>query len=157
MIMADLLEAFGGVKFEQKNIKNIDYFFTQRNIKEKHEYLDKNMNRQYKKVNTIYNYLALNIPFYNQSKSSTFDVDIFGDSGYHYKGIITPYQGNIPHLMFPLKGDKKVFVHIVFNKTSDSEEEYLSFIEVPKRFQSIDINSESNKLQQDDDEISDVV
>ena len=139
--MAELREAFNVLKIQQKNINIIDYFFTQRNLKENHEYLDQNMNRKNKEVNIVYNFLALSIPYPNISDNINFDIEIFGDSGYHYKGIITSFQGNIPNFMIPLKGDKKIFAHIQYNENENNLKEFIGFIEVPKRFQSIDLNS----------------
>jgi hypothetical protein len=151
--MAYLTEAFNGLDFQYKNIKNIDYFFTQRNMKENQEFLDKHMNRKYKKINITYNYLALNIP---NNNTKCFEIIIFGDTGYQYKGTITSFQGNIPNLMFPIKGDKKIFVHIQFNENNENNEnnehkDYVCFIDVPKRYQSIDINldNNNNNLKQD--------
>ena len=60
--MADLGEAFNTLKFQKKPFQNIDYFFTQRNLTEEHEFLDKNMNRKIKKNKVTLNFLALNIP-----------------------------------------------------------------------------------------------
>ena len=139
--MAELREAFNVLKIQQKNINMIDYFFTQRNLKENHEFLDQNMNRKNKEVNIIYNFLALSIPYPNISDNINFDIEIFGDSGYHYKGIVTSFQGNIPNFMIPLKGDKKIFAHIQYNENENNLKEFIAFIEVPKRFQSIDLNS----------------
>ena len=172
--MADLCEAFNTMKFEQKQFYSIDYFFTQRNLKEDHEFLDQNMNRKNKQLNIQYNFLAISIPQYDLSddSSSTIEADIFGDNGYHYKGKITSYKGLTPNFMIPLKGDKKLFVHLIYKelnkknidntknfnehcefskkKTQDTNEEkskdffpteqkeFTCFIEVPKRFQSVD-------------------
>ena len=66
--MADINEAFSCFNTTDKNYQNIDYFFTQRNMKENHEYIDKNMNRKNKKVSIIYNFLAINITTYNEKK-----------------------------------------------------------------------------------------
>ena len=99
------------------------------------------MNRKNKEVNIVYNFLALSIPYPNISDNINFDIEIFGDSGYHYKGIITSFQGNIPNFMIPLKGDKKIFAHIQYNENENNLKEFIGFIEVPKRFQSIDLNS----------------
>ncbi len=151
--MTELGEAFNVFKFQQKNINNIDYFFTQRNLKENHEYLDQNMNRKNKQVNIIYNFVALSIPYPNISDNTNinFDLEIFGDSGYHYKGIFTSYQGNIPSFLIPLKGDKKIFAHIQYNESENNLKDFVGFIEVPKRFQSIDINSTNiNSINIDD-------
>ena len=148
--MADLGEAFNTLKFQKKTFQTIDYFFTQRTLTEDHEYIDKNMVRQNKKIKVTHNFLALNIPtvmsnINNNEKPLGFDIEIYGDEGYHYKGLITSYQGTIPNFMIPMKGDKKLFVHINY-KFSDSNEntnmkKFINFIEVPKRFQYIDDNS----------------
>ena len=153
--MADLGEAFNTLKFQKKPFQNIDFFFTQRNLTEDHEFIDKNMNRKTKKVKVIHNFLALNIPTIVTTintntngqtidKPMGFDIEIYGDEGYHYKGTITSYQGIIPNFMVPIKGDKKLFVNINY-KFSDSNDNSLSkkfvnFIEVPKRFQIMDDN-----------------
>jgi hypothetical protein len=157
--MADLGEAFNSLKFQKKPFQNIDYFFTQRTMTEEHEYIDKHMNRKNKKVKVTHNFLALNIPTIvatNNTNDQTiekplgFDIEIYGDEGYHYKGSITSYQGTIPNFMIPIKGDKKLFIHINY-KFSDSTEntnirKFVNFIEVPKRFQNIDdTDSNGNK------------
>ena len=154
--MADLNEAFNTIQFETKNFNSIDYFFTQRNLKEEHEFLDQNMNRKNKQVNIQYNFLALNIPQnqLNDGISATIEINIFGDYGYHYKGKIFSYKGCMPNFMIPLKGDKKIFVHLIYNQSdkerndTDKEgtkmtyntcnKEFVCFIEVPKRYQTID-------------------
>ena len=137
--MADLCEAFNTIKFEQKQFHSIDYFFTQRNLKEDHEFLDQNMNRKNKQVNIQYNFLAISIPQYDLSDgiSSTVEADIFGDNGYHYKGKIISHKGVTPNFMIPLKGDKKLFVHLIYRESNKENEqkEFTCFIEVPKRFQ----------------------
>jgi hypothetical protein len=137
--MAELSEAFECFNTENKNFQNIDYFFTQRNLKESHEYLDKNMNRKNKHVNIIYNFLAISVPTYNliDKNDFFFDVEIFGDSGYHYKGALHSFRGVIPNLMIPLKGDKKIFVHVNYKNEENSIKDYVCFIEVPKRYQTI--------------------
>lgn len=154
--MADLGEAFNTLKFQKKPFQNIDYFFTQRTLSEEHEYIDKNMNRKIKKVKVTHNFLALNIPTIlttntingeNLEKPMGFDVEIHGDDGYHYKGTITSFQGIIPNFMIPIKGDKKLFINIIY-KFNDSNEnssikKFVNFIEVPKRFQMIE--DEENK------------
>lgn len=145
--MADLGEAFNTLKFNKKPFQTIDYFFTQRNLNEDHEYIDKNMNRKNKKVKVTHNFLAINIPTINITNNNSiekplgFDIEIFGDEGYHYKGSITSYKGVIPNFMIPIKGDKKLFVHINYKITNSADTEseltkqYVNFIEVPKRFQ----------------------
>ena len=60
----------------------------------------------------------------------------------------------MPNFMIPLKGDKKIFVHLIYNQSdkerndTDKEgtkmtyntcnKEFVCFIEVPKRYQTID-------------------
>jgi len=151
--MADLVEAFNTLKTQKKPFQNIDYFFTQRSLTEEHEYIDKHLVRKTKKIKVTNNFLALNIPTIITTINSNgqtvekplgFDIEIFGDEGYHYKGTITSFLGIIPNFMIPIKGDKKLFVNINY-KVSDSNDnhnnrKYVNFIEVPKRFQLIDDN-----------------
>jgi len=156
--MADLGEAFNTFKLEsKKQFQKLDYFFTQKSLMEENEYIDKNMNRKLKKKKVIHNFLALNIPTIlttisnngeNIEKPMGFDVEIYGDEGYHYKGNINSYQGIIPNFMIPIKGDKKLFITINY-KCIDSNElqkikKFVNFIEVPKRFQIETIESETN-------------
>lgn len=151
--MADIMEAFNTFKTQKKPFQNIDYFFTQRSLTEEHEYIDKHLVRKTKKVKVTHNFLALNIPTIittintngqTVEKPLGFDIEIFGDEGYHYKGSITSFLGIIPNFMIPIKGDKKLFVNINY-KVGDSNDnhtsrKYVNFIEVPKRFQLIDDN-----------------
>lgn len=154
--MADLVEAFNILKVSKKHFQNIDYFFTQRTVTEEQEYLDKNMNRQIKKIKTTVNFLALNIPTINQpnEKPMGFDIEIFGDDGYHYKGTITSYQGIIPNFMIPIKGDKKLFVNINYKFTDNNNSEtnlskkFVNFIEVPKRYQNDETEKQTDSENQ---------
>ena len=163
--MADLNEAFNTMKFETKNFHSIEYFFTQRNLKEDHEFLDQNMNRKNKLINIQYNFLAISIPHYDlqDGMCSKIKANIFGDNGYHYNGKIISYQGCTPNFMIPLKGDKKLFVHLIYEQSKENDDnnknskdflsneykEFICFIEVPKRFQSIENTSVTNKLKSD--------
>lgn len=159
--MADLGEAFNSFKQTKRPFQTIDYFFTQRTLTEEQDYLDKTMTRQIKKVKVTYNFLALSIPtvILNEGlidnkqeyseKPLGFDIEIYGDDGYNYKGTITSHQGVIPNFMIPIKGDKKLFVNIDYkytnneNSNSTYTKKYINFIEVPKRFQlGSDENSE---------------
>lgn len=157
--MADICEAFNTLKFQKKPFQNIDYFFTQRSLNEEQEFIDKNMNRKTKKVKIMNNFLALNIPTITTTctingqitdKPMGFDIEIFGDEGYHYKGSITSYQGIIPNFMIPIKGDKKLFVNINYKFTDSNDnnlsKKFVNFIEVPKRFQSVDENENQNQI-----------
>jgi hypothetical protein len=152
--MADLGEAFDIYKTNEKSFQNIEYFFTQRNLNDEQEVLDKNMNRIIKKIKVIHNFLAINIPSIISNgnnckiydKPIGFDVEIFGDDGYHYKGTITSFHGIIPNLMIPIKKDKKLFIHIDYNIIDNSNnnitKKFINFIDVPKRYQ---INNDINE------------
>jgi hypothetical protein len=160
--MAELGEAFNILKFQKKPFQNIDYFFSQRSLSEEQEYIDKNMNRKINKVKVTHNFLAINIPTIitnNNGQTENplgFDIEIFGDEGYHYKGTITSYQGTIPNFMIPIKEDKKLFVNINYKSTdtqnNTTTKKFVNFIEVPKRFQSenkkIDETDESNQVSE---------
>jgi hypothetical protein len=112
----------------------------------------------------MYNFLAINIPnIIVDELISGFDIEIFGDNGYHYKAFIAGFQGVIPHFLIPLKGDKKIFVNILpklENKEAAFKAEnlpnfnknYVAFIEVPKRNQQFE-QSTSNQLQMDNEEV----
>lgn len=151
--MADLGEAFNTLKFQKKPFQNIDYFFTQRTMTEEQEYIDENMNRKNNKIKVTHNFLALNIPTIiptlnlngkTTEKPLGFDIEIYGDEGYHYKGTITSYLGTIPNFMILIKGDKKLFININYKFTDETDttniKKFINFIEVPKRFQNIDEN-----------------
>ena len=156
--MADLGEAFNTLKFQKKPFQNIDYFFTQRTLTEEQEYIDKNMNRKMKKVKMTHNFLALNIPTIittnitngqTVEKPMSFDIEMYGDEGYHYKGTITSFQGIIPNFMIPIKGDKKLFININYKFNDGNEDsltrKFVNFIEVPKRYQATE-NEESKSV-----------
>jgi hypothetical protein len=162
--MAEIDEAFHKLSNQNKTFGNIEYFFTQRKINEDQEYLDKSLNRKTKQVSIMYNFLAINIPnIIVDELISGFDIEIFGDNGYHYKAFIAGFQGVIPHFLIPLKGDKKIFVNILpklENKEAAFKAEnlpnfnknYVAFIEVPKRNQQFE-QSTSNQLQMDNEEV----
>ena len=167
--MADLGEAFNTLKFQKKQFQNIDYFFTQRNLTEDQEYIDKNMNRKTKKIKVNLNFLALNIPTIittvdtngqSRDKMLGFDVEIFGDEGYHYKGSITSYQGVVPSLLIQIKNDKKLFVHVNYKLNDDNNnpqsKKFVNFIEVPKRFQLIDDNQSQASIKQNEVDTVDI-
>lgn len=160
--MADLGEAFNTLKFQKKPFQNIDYFFTQRTLTEEQEYIDKNMNRKMKKVKMTHNFLALNIPTIittnitngqTVEKPMSFDIEMYGDEGYHYKGTITSFQGIIPNFMIPIKGDKKLFININYKFNDGNEDsltrKFVNFIEVPKRYQATE-NEESKSVNDDE-------
>ena len=142
--MAEIDEAFNKLTNQNKTFGNIEYFFTQRKINEDHEYLDKTLTRKNKQVNVVYNFLAINIPnIMTDNVISGFDIEIFGDIGYHYKAFISSYQGITPHFLIPLKGDKKIFINILpkFESKNNTNtninnitQNYIAFIDVPKRY-----------------------
>lgn len=167
--MADLGEAFNTFKIFKKPFQNIDYFFTQRELTEDHEYIDKKMIRKIKKVKVKHNFLALNIPTIVTTtlengqtieKPMGFDIEIYGDEGYHYKGTITSYLGVIPNFMIPLRGDKKLFINVHYNfsdlNDNNMSKKFINFIDVPKRFQIIDENESIVSKKDDSDSEFDV-
>lgn len=148
--MAEIDEAFHKITNQNKKFGTLEYFFTQRKINEDQEYLDKSLNRKNKNIIINYNFLAINIPNILVDESiSGFDIEIFGDIGYHYKAFISGYQGAIPHFLIPLKGDKKMFVNVlpklIEKEGKMDRSNYIAFIEVPKRYQSVDTTL-SNQL-----------
>jgi len=159
--MAEIDEAFHKITNQNKKFGTIEYFFTQRKINEDQEYLDKSLNRKNKNICVTYNFLAINIPnILVDELISGFDIEIFGDMGYHYKAFISSYQGLTPHFLIPLKGDKKMFINLLpkidnkdikLDNESNLNRNYIAFIEVPKRYQTVD-NSLSNQLKIEDEE-----
>jgi len=163
--MAEIDEAFHKLSNQNKTFGNIEYFFTQRKINEDQEYLDKNLTRKNKQISVIYNFLAINIPnIIVDELISGFDIEIFGDNGYHYKAFICGFQGVIPHFLLPLKGDKKIFVNILpklenkeaafkVENLSNFNKNYIAFIEVPKRYQQFEQSNTTNQLVMENEEV----
>jgi hypothetical protein len=139
--MANIDFAYNSIRNNAIPFNNIDYFFTQRALIEEHEYIDSNMNRQIKKKKVTNNFIAINIPIYNNN-SLDFDVEIFGDEGYYYKGNIKSFQGIMPGFIILIKGDRKLFIHIDYKYNDENNniiiKKFVNFIEVPKRFQFIE-------------------
>jgi hypothetical protein len=161
--MAEIDEAFHKLTNQNKTFGTIEYFFTQRKINEEQEYLDKHLNRKNKQLSIVYNFLAINIPnVLVDNLINGFDIEIFGDCGYHYKAFLASYQGTVPHFLVPLKGDKKLFINIlpkIENKTSvkyDDENNlfkrnYIAFVEVTKRYQNCEQNINSQLILEEDE------
>lgn len=160
--MAEIDEAFHKLSNQNKTFGNIEYFFTQRKVNEDQEYLDKSLNRKNKNISVVYNFLAINIPNVLVDEITTgFDIEIFGDNGFHYKAFLASFQGTVPNFLIPLKGDRKMFVNIlpkIESKETKYESEnlvfkknYVAFIEIPKRYQTFEENI-SNKLVIDEKE-----
>jgi hypothetical protein len=147
LIMAEIAEAFFKLSNQNKTFGTLEYFFAQRKINEEQEYLDKTLVRKNKHISVICNFVAIIIPnILVDEIINGFDVEIFGDNGYHYKAFISNHQGIMPHFLIPLKGDKKMFVNILpkiemkeGNKydiqNNNYYKNYIAFIEVPKRYQ----------------------
>ena len=67
-------------------------------------------------------------------ENNNFNLEVYGDRGYQYKGRINSFEGNIPHLLIPLRGDNQLFVHInvirdmdVFDEVTGSKEVYIIY------------------------------
>lgn len=155
--MAELGEAFNTLQFPKKSCNKIDYFFAQRTLTEERSYIDKKMNHKTKKVKVTHNFLTLNIPTItiqnngnNNEKPLGFDIEIYGDEGYNYKGSITSYKGCVPSFSISIENDKEFFVNINYKFTeneSTQTKNFTNFIKVPKRFQSI---GDSDIIDEDD-------
>jgi hypothetical protein len=153
--MAELDEAFHKLSNQNKTFGTIEYFFTQRKINEEQEYLDKTLTRKNKQVSVVYNFLSINIPnILVDETTSGFDIEIFGDMGYHYKGFLSSYQGTIPHFLIPLKGDKKMFINILpkieIKEGDGFKRNYIAFIEVSKRYQTVDTGTVNQLILEED-------
>lgn len=163
--MAEIEEAFHKITNQNKKFGTLEYFFTQRKINEDQEYLDKSLNRKNKNITIVYNFLAINIPnILVDELVSGFDIEIFGDIGYHYKAFISGFQGTIPHFLIPLKGDKKMFVNILpklekevkfDNESNNLNRNYIAFIEVPKRYQTVDTTLSNQLVIEENEENED--
>lgn len=119
---------------------NIDYFFTQRKVTESEEIIDeKTLDRKTKKINKIFNFLAINLPN-NQFKNIsdfTIDIEIWGDEKYNYKGSLCNLDGDFPHLLLKLNDDKQLFVKLVYFNTKEKKilKTFTVFIPILKRYQ----------------------
>nr|QFG74291.1 MAG: hypothetical protein [Megaviridae environmental sample] len=125
-----------------KHISNniIDYFFTQRKVTETIEELNDKLERIKKKVTSVYNFLAINFPVDKiikklniNNQNINIEIEIWGDKEYHFKGSINTLSGDIPNLLIRLKNDTQIFVKIIL-----SDQNYISFIPINKRYQSGD-------------------
>ena len=149
--MADFASAFNPDNYysQIKNDNQMDYFFTQRKIIEYEDYIDdKDMTRKKKKKSTNYNFLAINLPFHNLSNDNNtkISIEIWGDKGYHYNGVISNNHGTFPHLLIRLNGDTQIFVKILLQTNdSDKKNNFINFIQVPKRYQLEPNINEENK------------
>lgn len=141
--MADLSEAFNN-KIQSNLVTNqdsIDHFFTQRKITKHVEYLDhKDMTRKQKKNDVTLNFIAINVPYYEHISNDqpiTIDMKVYGNENLKYYGSHEIKEGFFPSILLKLSSDKQLFVHLKFNKSGDQilEKEYVSFIDIPKRYQ----------------------
>ena len=142
--MANFDEAFNA-KFDNvikvnNHSDNIDYFFTQRKVTEYEEFIDENMNRKKKKKDSIYNFVAINIPYYSylESDSVKIDIKIWGDEQFKYTGNMTNLEGFSPGLLLKLGSDKQIFINLkirIKKGDEESEKEYVTFATIPKRYQ----------------------
>jgi hypothetical protein len=119
---------------------NIDYFFTQRKVTEVEEIIDeKTLERKKKKVISINNFLAINLPvnYFKHNHNLEIDIEIWGDNMFNFKGTIKKQDGEIPHLLIKLKEDKNIFIKIIF-KDEEKQKTFISFIPITKRYQQTD-------------------
>ena len=136
--MANLNEAYEVISKPNTIFNNkIEHFFNQRTVMKEFEYIDKNMIRKSIKKKVIENFLSVRIPSINNNTlPHTFDIDIFGNIGYHYTGTVITTRGRIPDFSINIDCDSKIFVHIKDNNndTSIKPNYYTAFIDVPKRY-----------------------
>jgi hypothetical protein len=146
--MADFNEAFNG-KINNKTVvhtqDSIDHFFTQRKVTKYIDFLDtETMEMKNKKEDIMLNFIAINIPYYDiiiPENPVKIELKIYGNSTLKYSGIHECNEGFFPSTLLKLGQDKQLFVHVKFNNYSDDDlkehknYEYVSFIDVPKRFQ----------------------
>jgi hypothetical protein len=144
--MANLDEAFNA-KFDSNILKlnnhndDIDYFFTQRKVTEFEDFVDqKNMERKKKKKELTYNFIAINVPYYSYLDADNVEIDIkiWGDEQFKYSGTMTNKEGYSPGLLLKLNSDKQLFINLklkIKKAEEESEKEYVTFINIPKRYQ----------------------
>ena len=144
--MANLDEALNA-KFDSNILKLnnhndvIDYFFTQRKVTEFEEFVDqKDMERKKKKKEFTYNFIAINVPYYSYLDTDNVEIDvkIWGDEQFKYSGTMTNKEGYSPGLLLKLNSDKQLFINLklkIKKAEEESEKEYVTFINIPKRYQ----------------------
>lgn len=152
--MANIEEAFNA-KIENhiklNHTDDIDHFFTQRKVSEYEEYLDKNMNRKKRKKDIIYNFIAINVPYYQYINNETLEIkaNIWGDEGFKYIGVFNNTEGYVPSILLRLGADKQLFINlkvVVKNGDEKNEKEYVTFVTIPKRYQ-VEPKTNINKLK----------
>ena len=65
-------------------------------------------------------------------------ANIWGDEGFKYVGSFNNSEGYIPSILLRLSSDKQLFINLkVLIKNGDeiSEKEYVTFVNIPKRYQ----------------------
>lgn len=147
--MTDIHEAYNGLLTSESNFKSISHFFTQRKMTDIHDEINPNNMKRTKKekISTI-NFLAIVIPKLYSDDNPILRIEIFGDKGYYYKGKINSFTNTSPNLLIPLNNDKELFVHIhEDNENPDdiSGKKFVSFIHIPKRYQSNDTTEDDIK------------
>jgi len=135
--MAELEHAYTNIFNNNKNkFRDIAHFFTQRKITESIDDVNTSTLEITKKdIETTNNYLALVFP--RNQNTPSLNIEIYGNNGYCFKGKIESYTDNTPHLLVPLNDDKELFIH-VYDEKGESNESYISFVHVPKRYQNIE-------------------
>lgn len=149
--MADFNSAFDSEQGKFENNNDIDYFFTQRKIVEYEEYIDDNMKRVKKKKSMNYNFLAINLPLIS---NNNLEIEIWGDTGYNYKGCLSRSEGTFPHLLIKLSGDMQLFVKLIVMNGNKLLRNFIKFIQIPKRYQSIPFIKEKKNNESDDKDIN---
>ena len=130
--MTSLNEAYEVYDNKSDHVFHIDHFFTQRTISEEQEYFDKSLKRQIKTQKKICSLLAISTKIDN---NSDYHIEIYGDTGYLYRGQHKTFEGTQPLLMIPIKNDKRIFICFSILDGNDIKKRITSFIDIPKRYQ----------------------
>lgn len=144
MLMADFNEAFNGKinnSMQLNNSNSIDHFFTQRKITKHVDYVDtSDMKRKNKKVDVKLNFIAINIPYYENISGNNrivVEIKVYGDCNLKYHGSIESKEGYFPSFLLKLGEDKKLFIFLKFSGEDEHiiDKEYISFVDIPSRYQ----------------------
>lgn len=148
--MADFGTVFNNEIFDEKFSKNniIDYFFTKRTTNFTKEVIMKDLTRVDKKFTSVNNFIVLNLNFENIKETDIINVEIWGDKGYFYQGTMKENKGIFPLFALKLKEDTQVFLKITISGDENKLQNYINFINIPKKYQSED-NVDNDTITED--------
>jgi len=137
--MADFETVFKNEIFYKEYSKSneIDYFFTTRKTNIIKEIVDKDLSRKKKKISCINNFIVLNLPIEELNIEDIVYVEIWGDKGYYYQGIISKNKGIFPLFSLKLQNDSQLFLKLIIKSNENKNCNYINFITIPKKYQSL--------------------